>query len=660
MTKLADYIKCNYYKSNNRVNRYKSINIYKNKKLELLIRKKKIKAKNEEAQNIFELINFQEILLNHYKNFKFYYNKSKENTDIGENTKYIKYDNILLGKGAFGECYQFRAIDKEDMNFYAGKIIKKENVGNNRKTLLDEIQIQRQFKDNPKVVKVKDYFEDDENVYIILELCKNKSLADYLKEKKNKRLKEIEVKCFIFQLLQGLKCLHKKKVIHRDLKPNNLLLGDNNELKIGDFGIIAHLSRENERRYTICGTYNYMAPEIFENNKKGYSFEVDIWSVGIIMYQLLTGNLIFNGNKEEIPSKILRFQPEDLDVSEISEVAANLIKQILVKNPKKRPGINQILYHYFFHDIVFPKYITPEILKKYEDEKEEIKEEENVKKQNLKMELNTLIVDDIPEIEYESIKNYVIKEYSHVYDHYITYYHQSSHYNLCYYEFNNEIIGIIDKNIQKNKGKRKNDINMIYNTETKFFYFIKVDEDNIEDDILERYTEEEIPEDLKKVSELFLSYYKSNLKRKKNIEVKDENLSFKVKENSLPSTQKSEENSIISQNRIQDKSNLVYVRSIIVYKQVSLLYLSDKTLEAIFTDKVKILLSDINQKIEIMDQYNNINVISTMNAFQNSNVNFTDRLKLIKKVMYNNIWEKSSEKNKENNQNPINDVKEAS
>ena len=189
MTKLADYIKCNYYKSNNRVNRYKSINIYKNKKLELLIRKKKIKAKNEEAQNIFELINFQEILLNHYKNFKFYYNKSKENTDIGENTKYIKYDNILLGKGAFGECYQFRAIDKEDMNFYAGKIIKKENVGNNRKTLLDEIQIQRQFKDNPKVVKVKDYFEDDENVYIILELCKNKSLADYLKEKKKKKIR---------------------------------------------------------------------------------------------------------------------------------------------------------------------------------------------------------------------------------------------------------------------------------------------------------------------------------------------------------------------------------------------------------------------------------------------------------------------------------------
>ena len=312
LTKLVDYLKCNFFKYNNKVNnRYKSINIYKNKNLELLIRKTKTK---NEAQNIFEFINFQNLLLNHYKNFKFYYNKSNENKGLGgKNMKYIKYDDIELGRGGFGECFQFRAIDKEDMNFYAGKIIKKEKVGNNRKSLLDEIKVQKQFKDNPKVVKVKDYFEDDENVYIILELCKNKSLADYLKKRGN--LTEIEVKCFIFQLLQGLKCLHKKKIIHRDLKPNNLLLGDKNELKIGDFGVIANLTQEKERRHTICGTYSYMAPEIFDNNGKGYSFEVDIWSVGIIMYQLLTGKLIFDGVKEEIPNKILRFQPEDLDVT---------------------------------------------------------------------------------------------------------------------------------------------------------------------------------------------------------------------------------------------------------------------------------------------------------------------------------------------------------
>jgi len=661
ITKLADFVKCNYFKSNNRVNnRYKSINIYKNKKLELLIRK----TKNKKL-NIFEFINFQNILLNHYKNFKFYYNKSKDNKDTGENMKYIKYDNIVLGKGGFGECFQFRAIDKEDMNFYAGKIIKKEKVGNNRKSLLDEINIQRQFKDNPKIVRVKDYFEDEENVYIILELCKNKSLADYLKRRG--KLTEIEVKCFIFQLLQGLKCLHKKKVIHRDLKPNNLLLGDNNELKIGDFGIIAHLARENERRTTICGTYSYMAPEIFEKNKKGYSFEVDIWSVGIIMYQLLTGKLIFDGNKEEIPNKILRFQPEDLDVSELSDVAANLIKQILVKNPRKRPGINQILYHYFFHNVEFPKYITPEILKKYKDEKEEIKEDENVKAQKLSLELNTLIVDDIPEIEYKDIKNYVIKESSHVYGHYITYYHQSTNYNLRYYEFNNEIVGMIYNNFQKNKGKQNADINMIYNTETKYFYHITVDEDNIEDDKLVRYTKEDFPKDLKKVIDIFFKYYLSRQKRKKNSEVKDENLSFNDG-NSFTSTKMGEEDSlsnentssIISQNRIQEKSNLIYVRNIVTYKNVTLLYLSDLTIEAFFSDKVKILLSEINPKIEIIDEYNNCKVISTSNAYQNSNVYFTHRLKMIKNVMYNKIRVGCFERNKEDNLNQTNNTNDAS
>ena len=403
-TKLGDYFKCNFFKYNKRINnRYKSINFYKNKKLELLIRKTKTKNK---AQNIFELINFQDLLINHYKNFKLYYNKSKDNKGGGKKIKFIKYDDKILGKGAFGTCYLFRAIDKEDIQFYAGKIIKKEKVSNNKKSLLDEINIQRKFNNNSKVVKVKDYFEDDENVYIILEYCKNKSLLDYLIQRGG-RLTEIEVKCFIFQLLQGLKCLHKNKVIHRDLKPNNLLLDDKNELKIGDFGLIAELTQNKERRYTICGTYNYMAPEIFENEGKGYSFEVDIWSVGIIMYQLLTGKLIFNGkNIDEIKNNILAFQPENLDVSGISIVAADLIKQILVKNPKKRPGINQIIYHYFFHDKEFPKYITPEIFnKKDKEEKENNKEEEKEKK--LEMELHSLLVDDISVIEYENIKNYV-------------------------------------------------------------------------------------------------------------------------------------------------------------------------------------------------------------------------------------------------------------
>jgi len=222
-------------------------------------------------------------------------------------------------------------------------------------------------------------------------------------------LTEIEVKCFIFQLLQGLKSLHHKKVIHRDLKPSNLLLDDKNELKIGDFELATQLTTDKERRFEKCGTPPYMAPEIFENNGKGYSFEVDIWSVGIIMYQLLTGNLPFKEyNLYEISKEILSFQPEFLDVSKLSIITADLIKQILVKDPMKRPSINQIVYHYFFHNIEFPKYITQEFLNNIVKEKnKEEKVEEEEKSKNLKMKLYCLIVDDIPVIEYENIKNYV-------------------------------------------------------------------------------------------------------------------------------------------------------------------------------------------------------------------------------------------------------------
>jgi len=381
-----------------------------------------------------------------------------------------------------------------------------------------------------------------------------------------------------------------------------------------------------------------MAPEIFENNGKGYSFEVDIWSVGIIMYQLLTGKLPLEGIcGNDVKKNILDYQPESLDVSGLSKVAADLIKQILVKNPKKRPGINQIIYHYFFHDTEFPKYITPEILNKIEKEEKEDKkkeEEEKEKEKKLNMELYNLIVDNIPEIEYENIKNYIIKESVSAYKSYITYYHKSTHHNCLYYEFNNEIIGTTFKN----KENGSIDINMIYNKETKIFYHININEYNEDDDVIQRYTKEEIPEKLKKYAELFLKYYNLSLKKKKNIKIKNENPSIKEKISFSQNTQKNEqnilsnENSILNQNRVPNKNNLIYVRKIIVYEPVVILFLSDKTIEAIFGDKSKILMSYYKQKIEIIDQNNKISVVSAVNVFQNPNNDFTQRLKFIRNI----------------------------
>ena len=112
------------------------------------------------------------------------------------------------------------------------------------------------------------------------------------------------------------------------------------------------------------------------------------------------------------------------------------------------------------------------------------------------MKLYSLIVDDIPVIEYESIKNYVIKESIDAFQYYIIYYHESTKYNYCYYEFNNEIIGMIFKI------KKTGNINMIYNTKSKIFYHININENN-KDDEIKSYKKEELPEELKKYSNFF-------------------------------------------------------------------------------------------------------------------------------------------------------------
>lgn len=95
------------------------------------------------------------------------------------------------------------------------------------------------------------------------------------------------------QVVQALKYLHANKVIHRDLKLGNLFLGDNMTLKLGDFGLATKIEFEGEKKKTICGTPNYIAPEILEG-KDGHSYEVDMWSLGVILYTLLIGKVCMN------------------------------------------------------------------------------------------------------------------------------------------------------------------------------------------------------------------------------------------------------------------------------------------------------------------------------------------------------------------------------
>lgn len=93
---------------------------------------------------------------------------------------------------------------------------------------------------------------------------------------------EVEVQCYIYQIVNSLKYLHMNRIIHRDLKLGNLFLSDKMEVKLGDFGLAAKLEFDNEKRHTVCGTPNYIAPEILEN-KAGHTYEVDTWSLGVVL-----------------------------------------------------------------------------------------------------------------------------------------------------------------------------------------------------------------------------------------------------------------------------------------------------------------------------------------------------------------------------------------
>ena len=151
-------------------------------------------------------------------------------------------------------------------------MIEKNSVSKSRarQKLLSEIKIHKSLS-HPNIVKLYSYHEDKENIYIILELCNNNSLSELLKRRK--RLTERETQYYGYQILLGLKYIHSLKVLHRDLKLGNLLLTEKLDVKLADFGLATILEYEGERKRTICGTPNYIAPEVLEGN---HSYEADI------------------------------------------------------------------------------------------------------------------------------------------------------------------------------------------------------------------------------------------------------------------------------------------------------------------------------------------------------------------------------------------------
>ena len=553
------------------------------------------------------------------------------------------YKGRLLGKGGFAKCYEFSCA--ENKKIFAGKVIAKSSLVKSRakQKLISEIKIHKSLH-HPQIVAFEHYFEDTENVYILLEICQNQTLNDLLKRRK--RLTEIEVQCYIVQLIKALKYLHSHRVIHRDLKLGNLFLTDKMELKVGDFGLATKLDFEGERKRTVCGTPNYIAPEILDG-KTGHSYEVDIWSLGVIIYTLIIGKPPFETRDVKTTYKRIKMNAYSFPESAIiSEAAKNLISQILVTDPSKRPSLDQILIHDFFNQgTSIPKLLptstlacTPSLsyirtfmpdagkdgivnkpltttkltdLPSGNDKKNEARKPANEKEEE-----NRETNKNDPNLKGPDtwVKKWV--DYS-------------SKYGLGYL-LSNGFSGVFFNDSSK----------IILNPETKVFFYIERRSPDRQE-VIVTHKIDDYPKELQKKVTL-LQHFKNYLEGDNNNNKNDEKDKDKERDEENNENNKNEE----KEKEIGEKP-FTYVKKWMRTRHAIMFRLSNKIVQVCFQDHTEIILSSESRIVTYVNKRGERSTYPLSSALENSNYEMTKRLKYTKDIlthMLNMNLQRSSQK----------------
>lgn len=271
---------------------------------------------------------------------------------VDPETKITYLKGKFLGKGGFARVHEL--TDLTTNRVYAGKIIPRSRLNRpyQKEKILREIDLHRPLV-NKNVVRLHGFFGDSENIYIILEYCPRKSLVHLLKQRG--QLTESEVRHFMRQLAEGVQYTHGQGVVHRDLKLGNMLLAEDLRLKIADFGLATRLTSEVTKKYAVCGTPNYIAPEVLK--MQGHGFAADVWAMGCIMYAMLVGYPPFETSTlSETYQRIMR-NAYTIPPS-LSEPAQQLIAAMLHPDPESRPSVVQVLQHPFFADVSVPDHLV--------------------------------------------------------------------------------------------------------------------------------------------------------------------------------------------------------------------------------------------------------------------------------------------------------------
>mmetsp|Transcript_19504 Transcript_19504/g.54259 ORF Transcript_19504/g.54259 Transcript_19504/m.54259 type:complete len:388 (-) Transcript_19504:287-1450(-) len=244
-----------------------------------------------------------------------------------------------LGKGKFGNVYLAR--EKQSKYVVALKVLFKSQLqqANVEHQLRREIEIQSHLR-HPNILRLYGYFYDKTRVYLILEFAAKGEL--YKELQRCRTFNERRSATYVASLARALIYCHSKHVIHRDIKPENLLIGIDGDLKIGDFGWSVHAP--NSRRKTLCGTLDYLPPEMVEGH--AHDCKVDLWSLGVLAYEFLYGQPPFEAvEHSETYRRILKVDLHFPESPMVSPEAQDLISKLLQKSPDKRISLQDVLEH---------------------------------------------------------------------------------------------------------------------------------------------------------------------------------------------------------------------------------------------------------------------------------------------------------------------------
>ena len=323
------------------------------------------KIKNKKILHDVEAINRSNIVIS--KRNKKYLNETSSSM---EHISPSDFECLAqLGKGSFGEVYLVRKLNSLEQ--YAMKVLRKERIL--AQNLLKYAVAERNVlskNNHPFIVKLNYSFQTSTKLFLVLEYCPNGDLAKHLTFEK--RFKEPRAKFYICEVILALENLHKRNIIFRDLKPDNVVLDKDGHCKLTDFGLSKEGITENIYAQSFCGSIAYLAPEMLK--KQGHGKAVDWYLLGVLFYEMLVGMTpYFTTKKEEIFHNI---EYGELKIPNfVSKEASELLRRLLERNPEKRLGgcgrdAAEIKEHPYFKDVdwkkVYEKKIKPPNFLDYE------------------------------------------------------------------------------------------------------------------------------------------------------------------------------------------------------------------------------------------------------------------------------------------------------